>query len=110
MKLAFAISGYVRQSEFANVESHCKSGTGTVEVLPDPRVPELLMRVAAKDVAEIRGGAVRDQFAGVQLILREGAQVERVNLTIADEAGMSRFHDPVLAGATARAIIASIFI
>jgi hypothetical protein len=111
MRLAYAITGFAPQKHLEDIEDRCKRKQGTVDIILDHRRPDDVARVAAQDVTEVRTGpAGADGHVGVQLLLREGAKVERVLTAAASDPGWIRLHDPVFAGSSITATITSIFV
>ena len=102
LKEAYAITGYVADDIAAKLSAY---GSGHVHVKPERGYDDVLMRVDAADVQELRTGSSVQGETLVQLILREGAVVETVIRTTADAKGVTRFHDPALTRLTAIATV-----
>ena len=93
MREAMAVTGYV---ESDSVDDFIKQKT--IEIRPDRDVPELVVRVASSDVEDVRVGNKSSGFTLVQLVLRDNAVIETVQITIGNTDQIKPFDDPILNG------------
>jgi hypothetical protein len=105
MREAMAITGYIRSEDLKSLQSAERA-----EVYAEHDVPEVRMRVAGSDIAEVRAGSATGGLTMVQLILRQGAHVQTVVESTADAKGLRAFHDPVLNRIRQEATAKKIFI
>jgi hypothetical protein len=109
MRQVMAVTGYVEAS-VARDPSHLSKKKGPIEIRPERNVKDVVIRVAASDVEEVRVGATRAGMTLVQLILRRGAPVETVIRSEATPEGLQAFRDPVLNRVTQEATAKNIAI
>jgi len=107
---ALAVTGYVSAELVSELTDGAWISSGKrAEIQVQPGMDEVLMRVDASDVHEVRCGATSKGHTVVQLILKARAQVETVVKTVASLEGITRLNDPTLqrltASATAKMIL-----
>jgi len=96
----YAVTGYVPD----NVARELKAKhPNSVEIHPERGVRDVLVRVNGSDISEVRSGSSEQGETLVQVLLRDGAQVETVIRSSADFKGLTRFHDPTISRLTASA-------
>lgn len=96
----YAVTGYVSDEVAKQLSA---KGQGKIDVKPERGYDDVVMRVDAGSIAEVRTGSSSQGETLVQLILRDGAPMETVIKMTADVKGIARFHDPALARLTAAA-------
>ncbi|MCH9665133.1 MAG: hypothetical protein K0U41_04720 [Gammaproteobacteria bacterium] len=97
MKEAYAVTGYVR-NEIAESLGKKKYKETYIDVYPDLSVPEVFSQIRFQDVEESRVGSTKGDSTLVQLILRDGVDIQTTittSLTV-NEFGLKRINDPVL--------------
>jgi hypothetical protein len=98
----FAVTGYLADASAKQLSSQ---RSGHLEVRPERGYTDVVMRVDRADVTEVRTGSSVQGETLVQLILRDGANVETIIRTTADIRGITRFYDPTLTRLTAAATV-----
>jgi hypothetical protein len=91
MREAMAVTGYIPAKEVKALRK-----AESIEIRPERDIADVVVRVAGKDIEEVREGSTEGSLTAVQVILRQGATVETVHRVKANPAGMKAFHDPVL--------------
>ena len=107
MNEMFAVTGYVADDVAKQLSGR---PSGHVHVKPERGYDDVLMRVDAADIKEVRTGSSSQGETLVQLILSEGARVQTVIRTTADSKGIARFHDPALTRLIAAATVKVIMV
>jgi len=96
----YAVTGYVPDKIAQELKA---KHSNSVEIHPERGAHEVFMRVNGSDISEVRSGSSEQGETLVQLLLRDGAQVETVIRSSADVKGLARFHDPTISRLTASA-------
>ncbi len=96
MKEAIAVVGYVASDVAKRLSSKDSKYTDKIEVRVGQGSDELLVRVDPSHVVEVRTGASSKGETGIQLILRDAADVETVTRATLNKQGIARLRDPLL--------------
>ena len=96
----YAVTGYLpdKLARTLKAKHH-----GSLEIAPEREHADVFMRIQGQDITEVRTGSSVGGLTLVQLLLRDGAQVETVIRTTADVKGIARFNDPAISRLTASA-------
>jgi hypothetical protein len=96
----YAVTGYLPDKTARELKP---GHAGSLDIAPEREHADVFMRIRGSDITEVRTGSSVNGHTLVQLLLRDGAQVETVIRTTADSKGITRFNDPTISRLTASA-------
>ena len=105
MKEAYAITGFLPTAVASKLSDRAVE---SVDVLIDKK-SDTVVRVATKDIAEVRMGPASKGMTGVQLILREKIDVDVVG-KLSTKKGVEPLLDPILGRLSNTSIVTRIYV